>query len=162
VQPVTALQSEYSLWWSEPEEKIMPVLEELGIGFVPFSPLGRGFLTGKINENTTFQNGDIRKTIPRFETENLKSNFEIVKIIEEIAKNKKATPAQIALGWILAQKPWIVPIPGTTKLERLKENLGGASIELSGNDLKMIEEATSKIKIHGDRYSETNAKLINR
>jgi aryl-alcohol dehydrogenase-like predicted oxidoreductase len=162
VQPVTALQSEYSLWWREPEQKIIPILEELGIGFVPFSPLGRGFLTGKINESTTFDKTDFRNTVPRFSIENRKANIELVKVLEEIAKNKKITPAQIALGWILAQKSWIVPIPGTTKLERLKENISGASIELLSDDLKLIEEATSKIKIQGDRYAEANAKLINR
>jgi aryl-alcohol dehydrogenase-like predicted oxidoreductase len=162
VQPVTALQSEYSLYWREPEEKIISVLEELGIGFVTFSPLGRGFLTGKIDENTKFDDNDFRSTLPRFSEDNRKANLAIVKVIEEIAKIKNATPAQISLAWILAQRPWVVPIPGTTKLHRLEENIGSASVILSSEDLKMIDEATSKIKIHGDRYTESNQKMINR
>jgi aryl-alcohol dehydrogenase-like predicted oxidoreductase len=162
VQPITALQSEYSLYWREPEEKILHVLEELGIGFVTFSPLGRGFLTGKIDENTKFDDKDFRNTLPRFSADNRKANISLVKVIEDIAKIKSATPAQIALAWILAQKSLIVPIPGTTKPHRLEENIGSTSIELSSEDLKMIDEATSKIKIQGDRYSEANAKMINR
>jgi aryl-alcohol dehydrogenase-like predicted oxidoreductase len=154
VQPVTALQSEYSLWWRKPEEEVLPTLEELGIGFVPFSPLGRGFLTGKMNENTAFDSSDLRSTLPRFTPEARKENQALVDLLGEIAKRKKATPAQIALAWLLAQKPWIVPIPGTTKLERLEENVGAASIELTSDDLREIETAASNIKVHGDRYPE--------
>lgn len=161
-QPVTALQSEYSLWWREPEQEIFPVLEELGIGFVPFSPLGRGFLTGKINEKTTFENDDFRKSVPRFTPENLKANKGIVDLIEQIAKGKKATPAQIALGWIIAQKPWIVPIPGTRSLKRLDENIGSLNVEFTTKDIKDIDAALSRIEILGDRYSEGSAKWINR
>ena len=154
VQPVTALQNEYSLWWRKPEEEVLPTLEELGIGFVPFSPLGRGFLTGKINENTTFDSTDLRSTLPRFTSEARKANQALVDLLGEIAKRKKATPAQIALAWLLAQKPWIVPIPGTTKLHRLEENIGAAAIELTPDDLREIESAASKIKVQGDRYPE--------
>jgi aryl-alcohol dehydrogenase-like predicted oxidoreductase len=162
IQPVTALQSEYSLWWREPEKEILPVLEELGIGFVPFSPLGRGFLTGKINENTKFESTDFRSTLPRFTPEARKANQALVDLLTEIAKQKNATPAQIALAWILAQKPWIVPIPGTTKLNRLDENIAAASIELTENDLRELESAASKIKIEGERYPQNLQQAINR
>lgn len=162
VQPVTALQSEYSLWWREPEVEILPVLEELGIGFVPFSPLGKGYLTGKIDESTTFDSTDFRNTVPRFEPEARKANRAIVDLLERVARRKKATPAQIALAWVLAQKPWMVPIPGTTKLHRFEENLAAASIELSEGDLREIESATSGITVQGARYSEGAQKLINR
>jgi aryl-alcohol dehydrogenase-like predicted oxidoreductase len=154
VQPVTALQNEYSLWWRKPEQEVLPALEELGIGFVPFSPLGRGFLTGRMNENTTFDSSDLRSTLPRFTQEARKANQALVDLLGEIAKRKKATPAQIALAWLLAQKPWIVPIPGTTKLNRLEENIGAASIELSSDDLDDIENAASKIDVQGARYPE--------
>jgi aryl-alcohol dehydrogenase-like predicted oxidoreductase len=162
VQPVTALQSEYSLWWREPEAEIIPTLEVLGIGFVPFSPLGRGFLTGKIDENTTFDSTDFRNTAPRFSPEARKANRALVDLLERIAWRKKATPAQIALAWVLAQKPWIVPIPGTTKLHRLQENVAAASIELSEEDLLEIERATSEITVEGARYSEGALRMINR
>jgi aryl-alcohol dehydrogenase-like predicted oxidoreductase len=162
VQPVTALQSEYSLWWREPEAEILPALEELGIGFVPFSPLGKGFLTGKIDENTTFTKTDFRNTVPRFASENRKANLAMVELLKQIAASKHATPAQIALAWLLAKKPWIVPIPGTTKQERLMENIGSTSLELSSGELSEIETAASKIEIQGGRYSESAAKLINR
>jgi aryl-alcohol dehydrogenase-like predicted oxidoreductase len=152
VQPVTALQSEYSLWWREPEKEILPALEELGIGFVPFSPLGRGFLTGAIRENTTFDSNDFRNGLPRFTPEAREANQVLVDVLGKIAAQKHATPAQIALGWLLAQKPWIVPIPGTTKLHRLEENLGAAAIELTSADLRNIESAVSKITVQGDRY----------
>jgi aryl-alcohol dehydrogenase-like predicted oxidoreductase len=161
VQPVAALQSEYSLWWREPEQEILPVLEELGIGFVPFSPLGKGFLTGAINENTTFDKSDFRNTVPRFSEENRKTNQALVDLLGRIAGDKGATPAQIALAWLLAQKPWIVPIPGTTKLHRLEENLGAADIQLSENDLTMINEALSQIQVQGHRYSEKSQKMVN-
>ena len=154
VQPVTAVQSEYSLWFREPEKELLPALEELGIGFVPFSPLGRGFLTGKMNENTTFDSTDLRNTLPRFTPEARKANQALIDLLGEIAKRKKATPAQIALAWLLAQKPWIVPIPGTTKLKRLEENIGAASIELTSDDLREINSAASKIKVQGARYPE--------
>jgi len=154
VQPVTALQSEYSLWWRAPEVEVLPTLEELGIGFVPFSPLGKGFLTGKINENTTFDSTDFRNIVPRFTPEARKANQALVDLLGEIGKQKKATPAQIALAWLLAQKPWIVPIPGTTKLERLEENIGAAAVELTSDDLREIESAASKITIQGARYPE--------
>jgi len=154
VQPVTALQNEYSLWWRRPEEEALPVLEGLGIGFVPFSPLGRGFLTGKMNENTTFDNSDFRNTLPRFTPEARKANQALVDLVSEIARRKKATPAQIALAWLLAQKPWIVPIPGTTKLHRLEENIGAASVELTSEDLREIESAASQIEVQGARYPE--------
>jgi aryl-alcohol dehydrogenase-like predicted oxidoreductase len=152
VQPVAALQSEYSLWWREPEREILPLLEELGIGFVPFSPLGKGFLTGAINESTSFDKTDFRNIVPRFSEENRKANQGLVDVLGQIAANKSATPAQIALAWLLAQKPWIAPIPGTTKLHRLEENIGGASIELSADDLHEIEAALSNITVQGDRY----------
>jgi len=154
VQPVTAIQNEYSLWWRKPEEEVLPVLEELGIGFVPFSPLGRGFLTGKMSENTTFDSTDLRNTLPRFTPEARKANQALVDLLGEIAKRKKATPAQIALAWLLAQKPWIVPIPGTTKLKRLEENVGAVEIELTGDDLHEIENAASQIEVQGARYPE--------
>jgi aryl-alcohol dehydrogenase-like predicted oxidoreductase len=162
VQPVTALQSEYSLWWTEPEAEIMPTLEELGIGFVPFSPLGRGFLTGKIDENTTFESTDFRNTVPRFAPEARKVNRALVDLLETVAQRKKATSAQIALAWILAQRPWIVPIPGTTKLHRLQENVAAASIELSAADLREIESATSGITVQGARYNEAMQRMVNR
>jgi len=154
VQPVTAIQNEYSLWWRQPEEKVLPTLEELGIGFVPFSPLGRGFLTGKVSENTAFDSTDLRNTLPRFTPEARKANQALVDLLGKIAERKKATPAQIALAWLLAQKPWIVPIPGTTKLNRLDENIGGVSAELTPDDLREIESAASKIKVEGARYPE--------
>ena len=162
VQPVTALQSEYSLWWREPEEKIIPTLEELGIGFVPFSPLGKGFLTGKIDETTTFDSADFRNTVPRFSQENRKANQAVVDLVTRIAGEKRATPAQVALAWLLAQKPWIVPIPGTTKLHRLEENLGGAALELSAADLREIDAAASRIVVQGERYSEGAQRMIDR
>ena len=152
VQPVTALQSEYSLWWKEPEKEIIPTLEELGIGFVPFSPLGKGFLTGAINQNTQFASDDFRRIVPRFSEENRKTNQALADLLGKIAKEKNATPAQIALAWLLAQKPWIVPIPGTTKLHRLEENLGGAEINLTVNDLDEINNAVAKIQVQGARY----------
>jgi aryl-alcohol dehydrogenase-like predicted oxidoreductase len=154
VQPITALQSEYSLWTRSPEEVIIPTLEELGIGFVPFSPLGKGFLTGKMNENTKFDSSDFRNILPRFTPEALKANQALIDLLGKVAKQKNATPAQIALAWLLAQKSWIVPIPGTTKLNRLEENIGAAAIELTLNDLREIEEAASKIKVEGARYPE--------
>jgi aryl-alcohol dehydrogenase-like predicted oxidoreductase len=162
VQTVTALQSEYSLWWREPEKEILSTLEELGIGFVPYSPLGKGFLTGKINEATAFGKTDFRNTVPRLSSENRKENQVFVDLLEHIAIRKNATPAQIALAWLLAQKPWIVPIPGTRKLERLDENLGAAAIELTPDDLREIETASSKLTVKGGRYSESAEKLINR
>jgi aryl-alcohol dehydrogenase-like predicted oxidoreductase len=154
VQPVTALQSEYSLWWRRPEEEMLPTLEELGIGFVPFSPLGKGFLTGKINENTAFDKNDFRNIVPRFTPENRKANQAMVDLLARIGKQKKATPAQIALAWLLAQKPWIVPIPGTTKLNRFEENIGAVAVELTADDLREIDSAASKIAVQGDRYPE--------
>ena len=154
VQPVAAVQSEYSLWFREPEKEVLPTLEKLGIGFVPYSPLGRGFLTGKLNENTTFESSDFRNMLPRFTPEARKANQALVDLLGEIAKRKKATPAQIALAWLLAQKPWIVPIPGTTKLNRLEENIGAAEVELTQNDLDEIETAASKIDVQGARYPE--------
>ncbi len=162
VQPVAALQSEYSLWWREPEGEIMPTLEELGIGFVPFSPLGKGFLTGKIDETTTFDASDFRNTVPRFSPENRKANQALVELLGRIAQRKKATPAQIALAWLLAQKPWIVPIPGTTKLHRLQENVAAAAVELTEDDLREIEIAASRIEVRGDRYPEAAQRMINR
>jgi aryl-alcohol dehydrogenase-like predicted oxidoreductase len=152
VQPVAALQSKYSLWWREPEEEIIPTLEELGIGFVPFSPLGKGFLTGKIDESTKFDSTDFRNIVPRFTPEARKANQALVELLRAIAEKKRATPAQIALAWLLAQKPWIVPIPGTTKLHRLEENLGAADVELTPDDLREIDTAASKLTLHGDRY----------
>jgi aryl-alcohol dehydrogenase-like predicted oxidoreductase len=154
VQPVTAVQNEYSLWWRKPEEEVLPALEELGIGFVPYSPLGRGFLTGRIDENTTFDSSDFRNILPRFTPEARKANQALVDLLGAIATRKKATPAQIALAWLLAQKPWIVPIPGTTKLKRLEENIGATSIELTPEDLRDIESAASKISVQGARYPE--------
>jgi aryl-alcohol dehydrogenase-like predicted oxidoreductase len=154
VQPVTAVQSEYSLWWRRPEAEVLPTLEELGIGFVPYSPLGKGFLTGKINENTTFDSSDFRNKIPRFTPEARKENQALVDLLSEIGERKKATPAQIALAWLLAQKPWIVPIPGTTKLARLEENIGAVAIELTPDDLRKIDSAASKITVQGARYPE--------
>jgi aryl-alcohol dehydrogenase-like predicted oxidoreductase len=162
VQPVTAVQSEYSLWWREPETEILPVLEELGIGFVPFSPLGKGFLTGKIDEKTTFDATDFRNIVPRFTPENRKANQSVVDVLARIAERKKATPAQIALSWLLAQKPWIVPIPGTRKLERLEENTGAASVELTPGDLREIENAAAKIEVRGARYGAAQEKMIDR
>jgi aryl-alcohol dehydrogenase-like predicted oxidoreductase len=162
VQPVTAVQSEYSLWWREPEEEILPILEEFGIGFVPFSPLGKGFLTGKIDESTTFDSSDFRNTVPRFTPENRKANQDLVDLLARIAAKKQATPAQIAIAWLLAQKPWIVPIPGTTKLSRLEENLGAVDVELTPDDLREIEGAASKITVHGARYSESSQRMIDR
>jgi aryl-alcohol dehydrogenase-like predicted oxidoreductase len=162
IQPVTALQSEYSLWWREPEQEILPALEELGIGFVPFSPLGKGFLTGKINEETKFDKNDFRNVVPRFTPENRRANQALVDLVSKIAERKKVTPAQIALVWILAQKPWMVPIPGTTKLHRLEENIGAAAIELTPDDLRQIGSATSKIPVQGARYPENLQKLVNR
>ena len=154
VQPVTALQSEYSLWWREPEAEVLPALEELGIGFVPFSPLGKGFLTGKIDENTTFDSTDFRNIVPRFTPENRKANLAFVEWLTTFAERKKATPAQIALAWLLAQKPWIVPIPGTTKRHRLEENIGATAIELTPDDLREIDRAASQISVQGARYPE--------
>jgi aryl-alcohol dehydrogenase-like predicted oxidoreductase len=162
VHPVTALQSEYSLWWREPEAEILPTLEELGIGFVPFSPLGKGFLTGKIDENTAFDSTDFRNTVPRFAPEARKANRRLVDVLETIAQRKKATSAQIALAWVLAQKPWMAPIPGTTKLHRLQENVAAASIELSEGDLREMESATSGIAVQGARYSEAAQRMIDR
>lgn len=162
VQPVTALQSEYSLWWREPEEEILPTIEKLGIGFVPFSPLGKGFLTGEIKEDAKFSDTDFRKIVPRFNEENLKANQGIVAALGLIAEHKHTTRAQIALAWLLAKKPWIVPIPGTTKLHRLEENLGGASIELTSEDLQRISESLSKVEIHGARYPERLQAMVNR
>jgi aryl-alcohol dehydrogenase-like predicted oxidoreductase len=161
VQPVAALQSEYSLWWREPEDEILPTLEELSIGFVPFSPLGKGFLTGAINENTEFENSDFRNTVPRFsDPDARRSNRAFVELLQRIADRKDATPAQVALAWLLAQKPWIVPIPGTTKLHRLEENVAAAEVELTEDDLREIDQA--QLQAHGARYSEANQRLIDR
>ena len=162
VQPITALQSEYSLWWRNPEAEVLPTLEELGIGFVPFSPLGKGFLTGKIDENTTFDSSDFRNIVPRFTPEARKANQSLVDLLRNIAERKKATPAQIALAWLLAQKPWIVPIPGTTKLNRLEENIGAAAIELASNDLREIDSTASKITVQGARYPEQLEQMTGR
>jgi aryl-alcohol dehydrogenase-like predicted oxidoreductase len=162
VQPVTALQSEYSLWWREPEQEVLPTLEELGIGFVPFSPLGKGFLTGTIDETTTFDSSDFRNVVPRFTAENRKANLAFVGWLTRFAEQKQATPAQIALAWLLAQKPWIVPIPGTTKRHRLQENLGAAAIRLSADDLREIDQAASQIEVHGARYPEHLQKMVGR
>jgi aryl-alcohol dehydrogenase-like predicted oxidoreductase len=162
VQPVTALQSEYSIWWREPEQSVLPTLEELGIGFIPFSPLGRGFLTGKINEQTQFDKTDIRSNLPRFTPDALKANQALIDLIGKFAAQKKATPAQIALAWLLAQKPGIVPIPGTTKLHRLEENIGSVDVDLTSDDLRQIDAATSKIPVQGARYNEDMQKLVNR
>ncbi len=162
VQPVTALQSEYSLFWKEPEAEIMPALEDLGIGFVPFSPLGKGFLTGAIKEDTQFDKADFRNVVPRFTAENRKANQPLVDVIGKFAQQKKVTPAQIALAWLLAQKPWIVPIPGTTKLHRLEENVGAVGVQLSVTDLRELEGAASEVALHGERYPEAAQKMINR
>jgi len=162
VQPVTALQSEYSLWWRDPEAEVIPTLEELGIGFVPFSPLGKGFLTGKISEDTKFDKSDFRNIVPRFTPEARKANQALVDLLGKIAERKKATPAQIALAWLLAQKPWIVPIPGTTKLARLEENIGAASVNLTSDDLREIENAASQITVQGARYPEDLQKMVGR
>ena len=162
VQPVTALQSEYSLWWREPEAEVIPTLEELGIGFVPFSPLGKGFLTGKIDEKTAFDSSDFRNIVPRFSPEARKANQAVVDLLGRIAEQKEATPAQIALAWLLAQKPWIVPIPGTTKVSRLEENLGAVNIKLTAGDLREIDSAASKIKVEGARYPEHLQKMVGR
>src|SRR6266545_765876 len=162
VQPVTTVQSEYSLWFRDPEKELLPTLEELGIGFVPYSPLGRGFLTGKMNENTTFDSSDFRNMLPRFTPEARKANQALVDMLGEIAKRKKATPAQIALAWLLVQKPWIVPIPGTTKLKRLEENIGAAAIELTSDDLHEIESAASEINVQGARYPEKLEQMTGR
>ena len=161
VQPLAALQSEYSLWWRRPEEEILPALEELGIGFVPFSPLGRGFLTGKIDENTTFDSSDFRNKVPRFTAEARKANQTLVELLKSIGERKHATPAQIALAWLLAQRPWIVPIPGTTKLHRLEENIGADSIELTTDDLREIDAAASEIEVQGARYPEDMERRTN-
>jgi len=162
VQPVTALQSEYSLWWREPEKEVIPTLEELGIGFVPFSPLGKGFLTGQISEDTKFDKSDFRNVVPRFSEENRKANQALVNLIAKFAQQKKAAPAQIALAWLLAQKPWIVPIPGTTKLHRLEENLGAIDVQLSPEDLGQLDSATRKFPVQGARYPEELQKLVGR
>jgi aryl-alcohol dehydrogenase-like predicted oxidoreductase len=162
VQPVTAIQNEYSLWWRKPEEEVLPTCEELGIGFVPYSPLGKGFLTGKIDENTKLDSTDFRNTIPRFDAENRKANQALVDLLTRVAERNKVTPAQIALAWLLAQKPWIVPIPGTTKRHRLEENLGAATVELTPDDLREINSASSKIKVHGARYSEQAERMTGR
>ncbi len=162
VQPVTALQSEYSMWWREPEAEVLPALEQLGIGFVPFSPLGRGFLTGKIDEATTFDNTDFRNMVPRFSPENRKANQAFVNWLTALAERKKATPAQIALAWLLAQKPWIVPIPGTTKLHRLEENIGAGAVELTPDDLRDIDSAAAQITVQGARYPEHLQRLVGR
>src|SRR5215472_5683810 len=160
VQPVAALQSEYSLWWREPEAEVLPTLEELGIGFVPFSPLGKGFLTGKISQDTQFDKTDFRNIVPRFTPENRKANQVLVELIARFAQQKKASPAQVALAWLLAQKPWIIPIPGTTKLHRLEENIGAAAVELTPDDLRQLESAASKIPVQGERYPEELQKLV--
>ena len=162
VLPVAALQSEYSLWWREPAAEVLPALEELGIGFVPFSPLGKGFLTGTINENTKFSHEDFRNNVPRFSEENRKANRALVEVIGKFAAQKKVTPAQVALAWLLAQKPWIVPIPGTTKLHRLRENCGAAAVQLSPEDLRELESAASSIAVQGARYPEQLQKLVGR
>jgi len=162
VQPVTAVQSEYSLWWREPEAEVLPTLAELGIGFVPFSPLGKGFLTGKINQDTQFDKNDFRNIVPRFTAENRKANQALVDVVGSFAQKKKVTPAQVALAWLLAQKPWIVPIPGTTKLARLEENLGATAIQLTAEDLRELETAASKIPVQGERYPADLRDLVNR
>jgi aryl-alcohol dehydrogenase-like predicted oxidoreductase len=162
VQPVTALQNEYSLWWRDPEAEVLPTLEELGIGFVPFSPLGRGFLTGKISQDTKFDKTDFRNTVPRFTAENRKANQALVELLGKFAERKKATSAQIALAWLLARKPWIIPIPGTTKLHRLEENIGAAAVELTPEDLRELESAASKITVQGARYPEELQKMVGR
>jgi aryl-alcohol dehydrogenase-like predicted oxidoreductase len=162
VQPITALQSEYSLFWREPEQEVIPTLEQLGIGFVPFSPLGKGFLTGAISKDTQFDKNDFRNVVPRFSPENREANLTLVRVIGEFAKQKKATPAQIALAWLLAKKPWIVPIPGTTKLHRLEENIGAANLSLTANEVRQLDQATSNIEVRGARYPEHLQKLVGR
>ena len=162
VQPVTAVQSEYSLWWRKPEAELLPALEELGVGFVPFSPLGRGYLTGKLDEHTTFDSSDFRNNLPRFSAENRKANLAFVEVMAGIARRKMATPAQIALAWLLAQKPWIVPIPGTTKLHRLEENIGAASIDLTAEDLREIDDASARVTVHGARYPDQLEQMTDR
>lgn len=162
VQPVTAVQSEYSLWWRQPEVELLPTLQELGIGFVPFSPLGKGFLTGTINENTQFDSSDFRNVVPRFSADARKANQSMVDLLKSIAQRKKATPAQVALAWLLAQKPWIVPIPGTTKLHRLEENIGATAVEFTAAELREIDDASSRINVQGERYPEHLQKLVNR
>jgi aryl-alcohol dehydrogenase-like predicted oxidoreductase len=162
VQPVTALQSEYSLWWRELEAEVIPTLEELGIGLVPYSPLGRGFLTGKMDENTQLGSGDFRSTLPRFQPESMRANQAYVDLLDSIARKKNATPAQVALAWLLAQKPWIVPIPGTTKLSRLEENIGAVAIELTAEDLRALDSGAAKIPVQGERYPEHLEKLTGR
>jgi aryl-alcohol dehydrogenase-like predicted oxidoreductase len=162
VQPVTALQSEYSMWWREPEAEILPLLEELGIGFVPFSPLGKGFLTGRFDAEASFSEDDFRSSVPRFSPEALKANQALALLVRDLAAGKGVTPAQIALGWLLAQKPWIVPIPGTTKLHRLEDNLGGASVELTPDDITRIEQALATIEVQGDRYAASHQQFVNR
>jgi aryl-alcohol dehydrogenase-like predicted oxidoreductase len=162
VQPVAALQSEYSMWWREPETEILPLLEELGIGFVPFSPLGKGFLTGRFGADTTFGEGDFRSTVPRFSPEALAANQALADLVRELAEGKGVTPAQIALAWLLSQRPWIVPIPGTTKLHRLEENLGGAEVQLTKEDLVRIETALSSVQVHGERYAASQQRFVNR
>lgn len=161
-QPITALQSEYSMFYREPEKEIIPLLEELGIGFVPFSPLGKGFLTGAIDETTKFKDNDFRNTVPRFSEENRKANQALVELVKQIAKQKQATPAQVALSWLLSQKPFIAPIPGTTKIHRLEENIGSTSVELTSNDLQQIETALKEIEIVGDRYSDNYKNFVNK
>jgi aryl-alcohol dehydrogenase-like predicted oxidoreductase len=162
VHPVAALQSEYSLWWREPEDAILPTLDELGIGFVPFSPLGKGFLTGKIDESTTFESGDFRNTVPRFDAEARKTNRALVELVGQVADRRGATPAQVALAWVLAQRPWAVPIPGTTKLHRLEENIGAVGLELTEDDLRELDEGSASIAIEGARYSEANQRFFDR
>jgi aryl-alcohol dehydrogenase-like predicted oxidoreductase len=162
VQPVTALQSEYSLWWRAPEAEILPTLEDLGIGFVPFSPLGKGFLTGKIDETTAFDGSDFRNTVPRFSPENRKANQALVELLTDMAERKRGTAAQLALAWLLARKPWIVPIPGTTKLARLEENLGAVALALTPEDLDEIERAASRISVQGARYPESSERMVDR
>ena len=162
VQPVTALQSEYSMWWREPEEEILPILEELGVGFVPFSPLGKGFLTGKINQSTEFAEGDFRSIVPRFSAEALKANQELVDLLRELAEDKGVTPARLALAWLLAQRPWIVPIPGTTKILRLEENVGAAEVAFDESELDRIEAALSRIEVEGERYPAAMQARIDR
>ena len=162
MQPVAAVQSEYSLWWRQPEIELLPTLEELGIGFVPFSPLGKGFLTGKIDENTKFDSSDFRNIVPRFSPEARRANQSMIELLTKIAEQKNATPAQVALAWLLAQKPWIVPIPGTTKLHRLEENIGSLDIEFTAEELREIDDASSQIKVEGERYPEHLQKLVGR
>lgn len=162
VQPVAALQSEYSMWWREPEAEILPLLDELGIGFVPFSPLGKGFLTGRFGADTTFGEGDFRRTVPRFSPEALKANQALADLVRDLAEERGVTPAQIALAWLLAQRPWIVPIPGTTKLHRLEENLGGADVELTADDMTRIEQALATVEVQGDRYATSHQQFVNR